>query len=289
MADFGEPTHKIGDGFLVYIRQILSKEPLSNKETLGLFEQYRQGDELAFQKIAEGNLWLVVKCAVSNFGAGVTLEDLIQEGNLGLIRAIQSFDSKKHLNFISYANKCIYQSIRDAYSFLPHLIRIPSYQLAIYKKIHKFKHDFELKNGYEPTLKQIDIGEEVSKDMLEYLYLLPDNLNDIIVDVDPDTLDNDIPQTNTLATFTKRESKHKKTSQKSIKEKQSAMINEPNFNYLDDVKSITIHVGDRLLYNSRPCTVKKIHNNGIIVVTYNNGVCDTILFHREKGRIKKVE
>lgn len=230
---------------------------------------------------------MVVKCAVSNFGARVALEDLIQEGNLGLIRAIQSFDSKKHPNFLSYANKCIYQSIRDAYSFLPHLIRIPPYQLAIYKKIQKFKHDFERKNGYEPTLIQIDIGEEVSKDMLEYLYLLPDNLNDIIVDVDPDTLDNDLQPSNSIVTYTKQESKHKKTSPKAIKKKQSAKINEPNFIYLDDANSIAIHVGDRLLYNSRSCTVKRIHDNGIIVVIYDSGVCDNILYYREKEHIKK--
>lgn len=135
MAYFGEPTHIIGEGFLAYIRHVTMFKSLSNYETLQLFDQYRNGDEQAFKKIAEGNLWLVIKCALQNFGAGVSLEDLIQEGNLGLLRAIQSFDHKVYPNFTSYANKSIYQSIRDSYTFLPYLIRLPLNQLYLYKKI----------------------------------------------------------------------------------------------------------------------------------------------------------
>ena len=198
MAYFGEPTHIIGEGFLAYIRHVTMFKSLSNYETLQLFDQYRNGDEQAFKKIAEGNLWLVIKCAIQNFGAGVSLEDLIQEGNLGLLRAIQSFDHKVYPNFTSYANKSIYQSIRDSYNFLPYLIRLPLNQLYLYKKIQTFKNDFELCNGYEPCLEQIRIDEEISDDMLTFLYQIPDNLNDIIVEADIDSFESDLPTVDTL-------------------------------------------------------------------------------------------
>lgn len=284
MADYGFPTHEIGEGFLAYIRLILKKDTLSNKETLELFEQYRQGDEQAFKKIAEGNLWLVVKCAISNFGAGVTLEDLIQEGNLGLLKAIQSFDSKVHSNFTSYANKSIYQSIRDAYHYLPYLIKLPSNQIYLYKKIQEFKRDFEQKYGYEPSPKQIDIGEDVNKDMLEYLALLPDNLSDIIVDVDPDTIDSSLPHSDTATLFTKQLSAPKDNP---INKKKTIKSYGQNCVRLDDYKSTVIHEGDRIMYYSRLCTVKKIHSNGMLGVIFDDGSYGNIVFRIEKEHIKK--
>lgn len=206
MAYFGEPTHIVGEGFLAYVRHVSMFKSLSNYETLQLYDQYRNGDEQAFKKIAEGNLWLVIKCAIQNYGAGVSLEDLIQEGNLGLLRAIQSFDYKAYSNFTSYANKCIYQSIRDSYTFLPYLIRLPLYQFFLYKKIQSFKNHFEHSNGYEPCLEQITIDEEISEDLLSFLYQIPDNLNDILVDADIDSFESDQPSTDTL--FSQQDTEH---------------------------------------------------------------------------------
>jgi RNA polymerase sigma factor (sigma-70 family) len=81
---------------------------------------------------------------------------------------------------------------------LPYLIRLPLNQFYLYKKIQTIKNDFELNNGYEPCVEQITIDEEISEDMLSFLYQVPDNLNDIVVEADIDSFESDLPTVDTL-------------------------------------------------------------------------------------------
>ena len=193
MDDVDERVFPIGDVFIAYIRYVLRHHSLTNKETIELFQRYYNGDDNAYKEIAEGHLWLVIKCAVSNYGLGVSIEDLIQEGNLGLLRAIQTFDTTKFTNFNSYANKSIYQSIKDALLKLPYLIRLPLNQYTLYQKIKKFKKEYEQEYGYEPPLSYIDIeDEDVEPDDIAILNNYPDDLSDLWIDEDLDSFESDL-------------------------------------------------------------------------------------------------
>jgi len=135
----------------------ISKIPLIDaNEEYFLFEKVYDGDINAFNKVINSNLRFVISVAKQYQNQGVNLEDLISEGNLGLIKAVQKFDNKKGFKFISYAVWWIRQSIMQSIADNSRTIRLPNNHLNSISKINKASVKLEQELEREPTLEEIE-------------------------------------------------------------------------------------------------------------------------------------
>jgi len=139
-----------------YFKTISKFLPLTRKEEKVLFKKAKAGDRAAYNKIIESNLRFVVSIAKSYTGKGLDLEDLISEGNLGLLKAYDGFDLKKNFKFITYAVWWIRQSILLAIQDYSRTIRMPANKLNGMSKALKAKTALEQKHGKEITLDSLD-------------------------------------------------------------------------------------------------------------------------------------
>jgi RNA polymerase primary sigma factor len=134
-----------------YLSEI-SKLPLLNEdEEVDLAKKVREGDSDAMEKLIKANLRFVVSVAKQYQNQGISLNDLINEGNIGLIKAAAKFDETKGFKFISYAVWWIRQSILQALIEQPRIVRLPMNKATIYNKIVNAIQDFEQHNQREPT------------------------------------------------------------------------------------------------------------------------------------------
>ena len=157
---------------------------LSNETTLELIKKYQKGDQNALDILVKGNMRLVVNIANTYKKEGVDYEDLIQEGTLGLIIAIDHINIYYGSDFINYANWWILQRIQLSLNRLPYLITIPSKALALHKKLWDYYEKFELEHGYPPLINDIDVFEEDELTIIESICQLPSELNDIVIPSD---------------------------------------------------------------------------------------------------------
>lgn len=169
-----------------FIYNISKYRLYSNQEILELISRYKDGDNKAFDLLIKSQQRLVVGLAYLYCKDGVQLEDLIQEGNIGLIRAIERFDFSQCGSFINYAKSYIVQAISYAMSYLPYMIRIPFNQLIQHRKICRYKEQYENLNGFPPSTNDIKFDDDVDNERVEFLCKLPANLTDMI---DKDDLD----------------------------------------------------------------------------------------------------
>jgi len=138
-----------------YFREI-EQEPMINQEQeIELAKRIKLGDKIAEAKLIKANLRFVVSVAKKYARADVQLEDLINEGNIGLIKAAQRFDETRGFKFISYAVWWIRQSILEAYPVHYRSVRVPLNVQASYDKIRKWSTEFEQKNEREPSVMEI--------------------------------------------------------------------------------------------------------------------------------------
>ncbi len=152
----------------IYLKEISEMEPLSPEEEKELIERAKKGDKEAREKLIYAHLKFVVNMAKRYQGYGVPLADLINEGNIGLLRALQRFDPKKRVRFLSYAIWWVRQAIMKALNEQSRLIRISSERRAKLKKIREKEIDLLQEKGEEPTFEEIaeELGlspEEVKK------------------------------------------------------------------------------------------------------------------------------
>lgn len=136
--------------FRAYLRNI-SKEPLLTREQeneLAVF--IKQGDPAAIERMVKSNLRLVVKIARNYSGLGVPLMDLIAEGNIGLMKAVERFDPDKGGKMSTYGAWWIKQAIKRALTNQSKTIRLPSHLLEKLNRIRKFSHDYHEQHGHEP-------------------------------------------------------------------------------------------------------------------------------------------
>ncbi|MBR6518892.1 MAG: sigma-70 family RNA polymerase sigma factor, partial [Oscillospiraceae bacterium] len=127
----------IDDPVKVYLKEIGSFPLLSLEEEIELAEKILQGDSFAKKKLAEANLRLVVSIAKRYVGRGMLFLDLIQEGNLGLIKAVEKFDHTKGFKFSTYATWWIRQAITRAIADQARTIRIPVHMVETINKVKK--------------------------------------------------------------------------------------------------------------------------------------------------------
>jgi len=152
---------------------------LSNEkkqELKKLFNRYRKGDSKAFDKIVQDNQKLVAVIANTYKGHGVDYEDLLQEGTIGLIKAVERYDPNRGVAFPFYAKWWIHRYLIDALLNLKSMVRIPPQHMVLYRKVRKSIERYEQEHGYEPSPSEIDIGEDIDPESLAYLSSLPDDL-----------------------------------------------------------------------------------------------------------------
>ena len=149
----------IDDPVKVYLKEIGSFPLLSLEEEVELAEKILKGDDWAKKKLAEANLRLVVSIAKRYVGRGMLFLDLIQEGNLGLIKAVEKFDHTKGFKFSTYATWWIRQAITRAIADQARTIRIPVHMVETINKVKKVQSQLLHKNGQEPSVE--DLAEEL--------------------------------------------------------------------------------------------------------------------------------
>ncbi len=154
----------IDDPVKVYLKEIGSFPLLSLDEEIELAEKILKGDERAKKRLAEANLRLVVSIAKRYVGRGMLFLDLIQEGNLGLIKAVEKFDHTKGFKFSTYATWWIRQAITRAIADQARTIRIPVHMVETINKVKKVQSQLLHKNGQEPSVEDLAAELDMSQD-----------------------------------------------------------------------------------------------------------------------------
>lgn len=145
----------IDDPVKIYLKEIGRVPLLTPEEEIQLAQRMAAGDTYAKKKIAEANLRLVVSIAKKYVGRGMQFLDLIQEGNLGLIKAEEKFDYTKGFKFSTYATWWIRQAITRAIADQARTIRIPVHMVETITKVKKASIQLLHKNGHDPSLEEI--------------------------------------------------------------------------------------------------------------------------------------
>ncbi len=161
----------IDDPVKVYLKEIGSFPLLSLDEEIELAERILQGDAKAKKRLAEANLRLVVSIAKRYVGRGMLFLDLIQEGNLGLIKAVEKFDHTKGFKFSTYATWWIRQAITRAIADQARTIRIPVHMVETINKVKKVQSQLLHKNGQEPSVEdlaaELDMPQDKVREILK--------------------------------------------------------------------------------------------------------------------------
>ncbi len=153
------------DSVRMYLREIGRIPLLSTEEEVRLAKRIEKGDIVAKKHLAEANLRLVVSIAKKYIGRGLSLLDLIQEGNAGLMRAVEKFDYKKGYKFSTYATWWIRQAITRAIADQARTIRIPVHMIETINKLIRVQRQLVQDLGREPTPEEIaqEMGIELDK------------------------------------------------------------------------------------------------------------------------------
>ena len=154
-----------------YLQEIGREDLVSIEEEIELAQRIRKGDRKALERLTKANLRFVVSLAKQYQNQGLSLPDLINEGNLGLIKAAEKFDETRGFKFISYAVWWIRQSILQAIAEQSRIVRLPLNQVGSVNKINRLLNKFEQENERRPSVEelssQIDLPEEKIDDALK--------------------------------------------------------------------------------------------------------------------------
>ena len=157
-------TNRESEALEKYLSEIGKEELLSSDEEVELAQRIRKGDQAALERLTKANLRFVVSVAKQYQNQGLALPDLINEGNVGLIKAAEKFDETRGFKFISYAVWWIRQSILQAIAEQSRIVRLPLNQVGSMNKINQLLNKFEQENERRPSLNEIseriDLPEE---------------------------------------------------------------------------------------------------------------------------------
>ena len=154
-----------------YLQEIGREELITAEMEVELAQRIKNGDQLALEKLTKANLRFVVSVAKQYQNQGLTLPDLINEGNLGLIKAAQRFDETRGFKFISYAVWWIRQSILQALAEQSRIVRLPLNQVGSLNKINKafskLEQEFERPPSSDELATALDLPEDKVKDTMK--------------------------------------------------------------------------------------------------------------------------
>lgn len=159
----------LGDPIRLYLKEIGKIPLLLPDDEIRLAKRMQEGDEYAGRQLAEANLRLVVSIAKKYTGRGMPLLDLIQEGNLGLIRAVEKYDYRKGFKFSTYATWWIRQAITRALADQARTIRIPVHMVETLNKMMHASRQLTQELGRQPTTEEIAERLEVAPERVEEL------------------------------------------------------------------------------------------------------------------------
>lgn len=163
-------TNRESESLEKYLQEISRESMISAEEEVELAQRIRKGDEKAQERLVKANLRFVVSVAKQYQNQGLSLSDLINEGNFGLLKAAERFDETRGFKFISYAVWWIRQSIMQAISEQSRIVRLPLNQVGSVNKINREISRFEQENERRPSIDEIaekvDLPEEKIDDML---------------------------------------------------------------------------------------------------------------------------
>ncbi|GGN91876.1 RNA polymerase sigma factor RpoD [Saccharibacillus kuerlensis] len=154
------------DSVRMYLKEIGRTPLLSATEEISLAERIVQGDEEAKRRLAEANLRLVVSIARRYVGRGMMLLDLIQEGNMGLIKAVEKFDHTKGFKFSTYATWWIRQAITRALADQARTIRIPVHMVETMNKFMRVSRQMLQELGREPSVEELAKAMEMTEEKI---------------------------------------------------------------------------------------------------------------------------
>lgn len=157
-------TNRESEALDKYLQEIGKEDMISVEEEVELAQRIRKGDAKALERLTKANLRFVVSVAKQYQNQGLSLPDLINEGNMGLIKAAEKFDETRGFKFISYAVWWIRQSILQAIAEQSRIVRLPLNQVGSQNKIQKMLNKFEQEHERRPSIEeiseQIDLPEE---------------------------------------------------------------------------------------------------------------------------------
>ena len=152
------------DPVRMYLKEIGTVPLLTADEELKLAQRKAEGDEAAKERLIEANLRLVVSIAKRYTGRGMSFLDLVQEGNLGLIKGVEKFDYTKGYKLSTYATWWIRQSVTRALADQARTIRVPVHMVETINKMSKMQRKLTLELGYEPSVTELAEALEMSED-----------------------------------------------------------------------------------------------------------------------------
>ncbi len=160
-------TNRESESLEKYLQEIGKEELLSTDEEVELAQRIRKGDRKALERLTKANLRFVVSVAKQYQNQGLSLPDLINEGNLGLIKAAEKFDETRGFKFISYAVWWIRQSILQAIAEQSRIVRVPLNQVGSVNKINRMTSKFEQENERRPSVDEISREIDLPEDKVD--------------------------------------------------------------------------------------------------------------------------
>lgn len=152
------------DPVRMYLKEIGTVPLLSAEEEMRLAQRKTEGDEIAKDRLIEANLRLVVSIAKRYTGRGMSFLDLVQEGNLGLIKGVEKFDYTKGYKLSTYATWWIRQSVTRALADQARTIRVPVHMVETINKMSKMQRKLTLELGYEPSVTELAYALDMTED-----------------------------------------------------------------------------------------------------------------------------
>ena len=165
-------TNRESEALEKYLSEIGREELLSSDEEVELAQRIRKGDQQALERLTKANLRFVVSVAKQYQNQGLALPDLINEGNLGLIKAAEKFDETRGFKFISYAVWWIRQSILQAIAEQSRIVRLPLNQVGSMNKINQMLSKFEQENERRPSVDEISERIDLPEDKVDEAMLI---------------------------------------------------------------------------------------------------------------------
>lgn len=179
------------DSVRLYLREIGKIPLLSNEEEAELAKEIVKGSRKAKEKMVEANMRLVVSIAKRYSGRGLDFLDLIQEGNTGLLRAVEKFDPEKGFKFSTYATWWIRQAITRAIADQARTIRIPVHMVETINKVLRTTRKLTTELNHEPTIEEIAKELDMDVDKVEYVMRIKQDIASLDASVGRDGDDED--------------------------------------------------------------------------------------------------